>query len=68
MARTLAVEEDGDEIFTPFEDVRCWYRWTCDGAKLEKLPHDNNDSMHWRCPKCGGYYGEVVESGERKQS
>lgn len=56
----IDVEDDGDEIFVPFEASRCWHRVSCGGAKLVKAKHDNNDSTHWRCPKCGGYYGEVV--------
>jgi hypothetical protein len=54
-----AVEEDGDEVFIPLADVRCWVKASCGGARLVKQRHDNNSSMHWRCPKCGGYYGEV---------
>lgn len=58
------VEEDGDEALVPFEDVRCWHKITCAGAKLVKKRHDNNDSLHWRCPVCGGYYGAVHASSE----
>jgi hypothetical protein len=55
--RALAVEEDGDEVLIPFADVRCWWRLACGGAKLEIREHDNNSTRHWRCPKCGAYYG-----------
>jgi hypothetical protein len=58
------VEEDGDEIFTPFADVRCWAMLTCGGSKLSIMKHDNNDSLHWRCPKCGGYYGDAPAQGQ----
>lgn len=63
--RTIAVEEDGDEVFIPFADVRCWHNIACGGAKLEKMRHDSYPEMRgwwWRCPKCGGYYGEAVHA------
>ena len=59
MVKVLALHLDGDEVFIPFKDVRCYAFPSCGGAKLEKRKHDHNNSLHWRCPKCGGYYGEI---------
>lgn len=63
----IPVEEDGDEVFIPFKDVRCWAFLSCGGAKLVKKRHDSATmrGLWWRCPKCGGYYGEAKRtSGE----
>lgn len=66
--RTIGVEDDcEDQAITQIEDTRCWHNLSCGGAKLEVMEHDNGDgSLWWRCPKCGGYYGEALE--QRRES
>lgn len=65
VGRRFTVEEDGDEVFTRFEDVRCSVRIECGGAPLVKQRHDNPiRGWWWRCPKCGSYYGEAKHSSK----
>lgn len=34
--------------------------WPCQKVPLVQGPNHLGRGNYWKCPKCGGYYGEVV--------
>jgi len=61
----IAVEEDGDEVFTPmpthcrrFEcNLKVDYRWGGPTEKLEAPPLVRNEHGFMVCTRCGSSYG-----------
>ena len=63
MIRTVAIEEDGDEIFVPLSEG-C-LKWECqtweDGKDRPRHPQlVVDEDGFWECPKCHASYGKEL--------
>ena len=58
--RTIAIEEDGDEIFVPLSVGCLKYecQWWETGAERPSHPKLIIEDDHWICPNCRASYGD----------
>lgn len=60
----ISDDNDGDEIFIPFNKVRCCVIGFKDGISVysKLVPVNHNGILYACCNVCGGNYGEINDS------